>query len=108
MWMIATFIVGYAVFCMMAVPDGRRSERQYAKLPGAMSAILFLPLHIGKLTAYAVAAVIMQIGNFALHIAALIMKLTAASPEVFKSVLGYGFGGFILISVITAIVLEKD
>ena len=108
MWMIATFIVGYAVFCMMAVPDGRRSERQYAKLPGAMSAILFLPLHIGKLTAYAVAAVIMQIGNFALHIAALIMKLTAASPEVFKSVLGYGFGGFVLISVITAIVLEKD
>ena len=108
MWMIATFIVGYAVFCMMAVPDGRRSERQYAKLPGAMSAILFLPLHIGKLTAYAVAAVIMQIGNFALHIAALIMKLTAASPEVFKSVLGYGFAGFVLASVITAIVLEKD
>ena len=63
MWMIATFILGYAVFCMMAVPDGRRSERQYAKLPGAMSAILFLPLHLGKLTAYEVAAVIMQIGS---------------------------------------------
>lgn len=108
MWMIATFILLYALCCMLAVPDGRRSERQYAKLPRAMSAILFLPLHLGKLTAYEVAATIMQIGNFALHIAALIMKLMNTSQGVFISVLGYGFGGFILISVITAIVLEKE
>ena len=104
--MILSFVIVYGVMCMIAVPDGRRSERQYVKLNPVLAAILFLPLYLGKLTAYSVAAIILQFGNFAFHIAALLMTLTKTVPEVFKAVLGYGFVGIVFITVVVAIILE--
>ncbi len=107
MWMIVSFIVVYGAMCLAAIPDGRRSERQYTKLHPLASAILFLPLHLGKLTAYSIPVTILQAGNYALHLVMLLMMLTNTSAEVFKSIVGLCFTGIVLVAMVVAIIREN-